>query len=98
GGMVDERWCVTWNTVGTYWRRVDSVGTLSWPMVSVLKWGEDPMALLYGVYAFPAHIFIDGNGEVVGSGLRAGAVYDFVRDYLATHEVLCRRRFALDLW
>src|SRR5690606_1102904 len=83
---------------GTKWRRALTNRELRWPQVSGLKGWDEPIAQLYGVYAIPAHIFIDGNGEVVGSGLRAGAVYDFVRDYLATHEVLCRRRFALDLW
>ncbi len=70
---------------GTKWRRALTNRELRWPQVSGLKGWDEPIAQLYGVYAIPAHIFIDGNGEVVGSGLRAGAVYDFVRDYLATH-------------
>lgn len=67
------------------WRRAIANRELSWPQVSGLKGWDEPIAQLYGVYAIPAHIFIDSNGEVVGSGLRAGAIYDFVRDYLATH-------------
>jgi len=67
------------------WRRAIANRELNWPQVSGLKGWDEPIAKLYGVYAIPAHIFIDGNGEVVGSGLRAGAIYDFVRDYLATH-------------
>lgn len=70
---------------GTKWRRAITNRELSWPQVSGLKGWNEPIAKLYGVYAIPAHIFIDSNGKVVGSGLRAGAIYDFVRDYLATH-------------
>ena len=66
----------------SHWEEAIEERCYQWPQVSSLKGWAEPIARLCGVTALPTHILVNGEGEVVATGLQGEELYVFVRDFL----------------
>lgn len=68
---------------GEAWKQAIVKDKLDWPYhVSDLKWWESKYATIYGVRSIPANFLIDGDGIIVGKGLRGPQLEEAIKKLL----------------
>ena len=65
------------------WKKAIETDKLSWPYhISDLQYWNSKYAAIYGVRSIPSNFLIDGEGVIVGIGLRGPALEAAIQKYL----------------
>ena len=65
------------------WKKAIEADKLSWPYhISDLQWWKSKHAAIYGVNSIPTNFLIDGDGVILGIGLRGPALEAAIAKYL----------------